>query len=523
LKEISLQAATTGEIKFTPERFQAQYENWMNNLHDWCVSRQIWFGHRIPAWYKIEKSPLERGGASLTRRGVLDNIYVGEEPPTDGEWEQDPDTLDTWFSSGMWTFSTLGWPDNYKNGAKSGDLAKFHPTAVLETGFEILTLWVSRMILMSYYALGEKPFSDVYLHGMILDDKGKKMSKSKGNGIDPLDVIAKYGTDSLRLALLVGNTPGNNARLSMEKVEAQRNFVNKLWNISRFILSTVDKKYYSISTDKFPEAETLSDKWILDRLLSTIRTATAYINQFLFSQAGELLVNFTCDDFSDWYIEASKFENSSKRDEILIYVLKNILKLWHPFMPFVTEAIWKKFNESMLMVESWPKYVEFNEQWVKFSEEGVGEKFKTVSSVIMAIRNARAENKVEPAKKVEAVIYAGKDIEIIKQNEILIKSLKTGISDLKISPKGEKISGAIYAAVGDIEIYLLGAVDSAKEKARLEKEIANLENFIKALNGKLSNQEFVGKAPTKVVEAEKDKLAKAEIELDKLKEQFSKF
>jgi valyl-tRNA synthetase len=510
LKEISLQAATSGEIKFTPERFQAQYENWMNNLHDWCVSRQIWFGHRIPAWYKTIKNEELKIKNSIGDK----EIYVGENAPAGDDWIQDEDTLDTWFSSGMWTFSTLGWPDNFKNGVKSGDLAKFHPTAVLETGFEILTLWVSRMILMSYYALGEKPFSDVYLHGMILDDKGKKMSKSKGNGIDPLDVIAKYGTDALRLALLIGNTPGNNARLSMEKVEAQRNFVNKLWNISRFILGELKIQNEKLKINE--EELTGAENWILGKLNNLIGETKKDIEAFAFSQAGEKLIDFVWNDFADWYLEASKFEESENKQTILLYTLRTILKLGHPFMPFVTEVIWKKFNDSMLMVE---KYPDVGTQNLAFLPQQNG--FELAKNIILAIRNARAENKVEPARKVEAIIYAGKNLDAVKQNEILIKSLKTGISDLKISEKGEKISGAIYAAVGEIEIYLLGAVDSEKEKIRLEKEITNLENFVKALNGKLSNQEFVGKAPEKVVNIEKEKLTKAEMELNKLKTQLS--
>jgi valyl-tRNA synthetase len=515
LKEVSLEASTTGEIEFTPERFKDQYENWMNNLHDWCVSRQIWYGHRIPAYYKDEK------------------IFVGEEKPEGDGWTQDEDTLDTWFSSGMWTFSTLGWPNNFKDGVKSGDLAKFHPTAVLETGFEILTLWVSRMILMSYYALGEKPFSDVYLHGMILDDKGKKMSKSKGNGIDPLDVIAKYGTDSLRLSLLIGNTPGNNARMSMEKVEAQRNFVNKLWNVSRFIIGSeeIREKREAIKMGEVTDAQA----WILSRCEDLISSVRRGLDNFTFSAAGEEIINFIWNDLADWYLEASKFEESANKQAVLEYVLRTVLKLLHPYAPFVTEAIWRKFNDTMLMVEKYPQAWELqisndktiNPMETNFSDDvlayrAVVEKggFELAKNIILAIRNARAENKVEPARKVEAVIYAGNNLEAVKQSEILIKSLKTGISDLKISENGEKITGAIYAAVGGIEIYLLGAVDAEKEKARLEKEIANLENFVKALNGKLSNQEFVGKAPEKVVAIEKEKLAKAEMELGKLKEQL---
>jgi valyl-tRNA synthetase len=632
LKEISLEASTEGKIKFTPERFKDQYENWMNNLHDWCVSRQIWFGHRIPAWYfdesriknyelrnwdlkifgdeiyqalknktktvetragrakdegkdwaefktgdiidfslvedkaekilqtgvkkkiavvhhfssitemlkevKVEK--IYPGKTETDYRALMENsfqdrlekngvwafelvepdekiIFVGNETPEGEGWVQDEDTLDTWFSSGMWTFSTLGWPDNCKDGIKSGDLAKFHPTAVLETGFEILTLWVSRMILMSYYALGEKPFSDVYLHGMILDDKGKKMSKSKGNGIDPLDVIAKYGNDALRLALLIGSTPGNNARMSWEKIEAQRNFVNKLWNISRFILGDraqgVGLKDLEINKDNLTGAET----WILNRCNSLIGEVKKDIEVFAFSQVGEKIIDFVWNDFADWYLEASKFEDSENKQAILLHVLRTVLKLLHPFAPFVTEVIWKKFNSSMLMVEKYPEELKNN----FIGSYGVAD-FEEVRKIVVAIRNARSENKIEPAKKVEAVIYGGENTAWLKKNEVLIKSLKTGISDLKISEKGEKISNAIYAAVGGIEIYLIGAIDTEKEKARIEKEISNLEKFVAALNGKLSNQEFVGKAPEKVVAVEKEKLAKAEMELAKLKEQLGK-
>ncbi|MDD4902339.1 MAG: class I tRNA ligase family protein [Patescibacteria group bacterium] len=679
LKEVALAVATSGEIKFTPDRFRGQYENWMYNLHDWCVSRQIWYGHRIPAWYKknsqipnskfqipeneevyvgenapedktnfvflhgsyqsvVGKDPLAWLNGKLNRPDnfwhvlpnidqpdrlkqaefVLKNAKINEDtvmvthsrggtlalklieehdlkikklvlispalktpvklgrknydnlvidfakvkknvgeivcfqpgidhavPLEDQEelarllgarvikvpeaashfnelenqkileelqkdiWTQDEDTLDTWFSSGMWTFSTLGWPDTYKDGIKSGDLAKFHPTAVLETGFEILTLWVSRMILMSYYALGEKPFSDVYLHGMILDDKGKKMSKSKGNGIDPLDVIAKYGTDSLRLALLIGSTPGNNSRMSWERIEAQRNFVNKLWNVSRYILSRAEGNFNrKVDVNNL----TTADIWISYRINDAVAAITKDIESFSFSQAGEKLIDFVWNDLADWYLEASKFEDGENNKAILLEILRKVLKLAHPFAPFVTEVIWKKFNDSLLMVEPWPM--------LGTDELEVSNSFDLAKEVIMAIRNARAENKVEPAKKVEAVIYAGSDAKLIRENEILIKSLRTGISDLKILAKGEKIPNAIYATVGGIEIYLLGAVDAAKEKARLEKEIASLEKFAAALQGKLSNQEFIGKAPEKVVAVEKEKLAKAQIELDKLKEQL---
>jgi valyl-tRNA synthetase len=409
----------------------------------------------------------------------------------------------------MWTFSTLGWPDNFKDGVKSGDLAKYHPTAVLETGFEIITLWVSRMILMSYYALGEKPFSNVYLHGMVLDANGKKMSKSKGNGIDPLTVIEQYGTDALRLSLMIGSTPGNNTRMSMEKVEAQRNFVNKLWNVSRYILSNDD---LSNGKEEIDGGKlTIAEAWIMNRCNNLVYQMRSDIENYAFSAAGEKFIDFIWNDFADWYIEASKFERSENKRAVLLHVLRTVLKLGHPFMPFVTEVIWKKFNDSMLMVERYPE----------IDNNYAASEFYLIMEVIKAVRNARAENKVEPAKKVDTVIYAGTNVELLKANEVLIKSLKTGIGNLEIKEKGEKVSGAICAVVGDIEIYLVGAVDAEKERARLEKEIANLERFVAALNGKLSNQEFVGKAPEKVVAVEKEKLSKAQAELNKLKEQLS--
>ncbi len=503
IKEKAIEAGEKEDIKFYPERFGKTYDHWMKNLHNWCISRQIWFGHRIPIWYKG------------------DEVYAGDSAPEGEGWVQDEDTLDTWFSSGMWTFSTLGWPDNFKDGVKTGDLAKFHPTQVLETGHEILTLWVSRMIMMSFFALGEKPFSDVYLHGMILDDKGKKMSKSKGNGIDPIDVIEKFGTDAVRLSLLIGNTPGNSMKLSEEKIGSYRNFANKLWNISRFILSSVDEKSYSTSADALPKTETISDKWIVDELLCAARITTAYISSYDFSLAGEYLKDFTYNKLADWYLESSKFEESSSRDEVLIYVLKNLLKLWHPMIPFVTEVVWDEFNESILMVESWPKYEELNREWVEFSEKGVSEDFKLIQDIIVAIRNVRAENKVEPTKKLEAVIYAGDKLELIKENEKLITKLKTGIESLEIKESGPKLEKEIYANVNGIEIYLLGAIDTEKEKIRLEKEIDNLDKLVKSISGKLNNKEFVERAPEAVVAREKERMENAQTELNNLKNQLN--
>ena len=520
LKEKAIEAAETKEIKFVPERFHKVYKNWMENLHDWCISRQIWFGHRIPVWYRLGKDAYEvyKSDPEKTRYLLGVDYFIPDHEISEDEAAreyliQDPDTLDTWFSSGIWTFSTLGWPDNYQDGKKIGDLARFHPTQVLETGFEILTLWVSRMIIMSYFALGEIPFSYVYLHGMVLDEKGKKMSKSKGNGIDPLDIISKYGADAARLALLVGNTPGNNLKLGEEKISAQRNFINKLWNISRYILEKAEGTFYKEIDFK---NLTLADNWILAKLDKLIAEVTIDIKEFNFSQAGEKLVAFTKDDLADWYLEVSKFEDSPNKVAILLNILRNILKLWHPFIPFVTETIWQKFNSKLLLVEAWPVFVHSN----RHGATGEVKNFEIVKEVITAIRNVRSENGIEPARKLKAIIYAGEELELLKANEVLIKSLRTGIEELEIKESGEKIPQAIYAAIGKIEIYLPNAVDTVKEKIRLEKEIANLEKFVSILENKLSNKEFTGKAPAKVVAIEQEKLANAKIELEKLNSQL---
>jgi len=488
LKERSLEAAQKGEIKFIPERFNKRYCDWMENMHDWCISRQIWFGHQIPVWYKGEE------------------IYVGLEAPSGDGWQQDLDTLDTWFSSGMWTFSTLGWPNSYKGGKKSGDLEKFHPTQVLETAYEILTLWVSRMIMMSFFALGEVPFKQVYLHGLVLDDKGKKMSKSKGNGIDPLDVIPKYGTDALRLALLMGTTPGNDSRFSEEKIEAKRNFINKLWNISRFILSSTDEKYFAVSATKAPEGKTLADDWIINEANKLIKTVTERFDNFEFSLAAEELHEFTWNKLADWYLEIAKVEGN--KEVILVYLLKNILILWHPFVPFVTETIWESFNDDLLMVAKWPTA----QIPSKIKENGI----EQIQEIIIAIRNARSENKIEPAKKIEAVIYGHKNVALIDGHKEVIKNLKTGLSVLEVKESGEKIAGAILVLVGETEIYLISKVDANKEKERLVKERINLEKLISSQEQKLKNIDFISRAPEKIVAGEKEKLNNYQQDLNKI-------
>jgi len=376
----------------------------------------------------------------------------------------------------------------------------------METGYEIITLWVSRMIMMSFFALDEIPFSKVYLHGMILDKNGKKMSKSKGNGINPLDMIAKFGTDATRLVVLMGSTPGNDSRFSEDKVEAKRNFINKLWNISRFILTSVDEKFYHTSYKQAPKTITLADQWIVDKFAHLIWQTTEHLNNFDFSLAAEGLTEFTWNELADWYLEIAKIEKD--KEEILIYILKNLLILWHPFIPFITEKIWSTFNDDLLMVAVWPTYNK--------PVEIASSNFDLLRDIIVAVRNARSEHKIMPAQKLAAVIYGRGETEFLSGQKNLLQKLKTGLDKIDIAASGEKPAGAITIVVRDMEIYLIGAVDESKEKDRLLKERANLEKMVAIQEKKLSQADFVNNAPAAIVEAEQWKLADYQTKLKKI-------
>jgi len=513
IKEISVKAVRSGvfgnkKINIYPERFEKSYFNWMDNLHDWCISRQILFGHQVPVWYKDGD-------------GDEKEIYVGVDAPSGDGWVQDTDTLDTWFSSGLWTFSTIAnSPDEIKveDGKliiDNDDFKKFHPTDVLETAYDILFFWVARMIIMTTYAVGDIPFKDVYLHGLVLDENGKKMSKSKGNVVNPLDMIDEYGTDATRLSLVIGSTPGNDSKLSDEKITGYRNFVNKLWNIARYVLQLDGVSGGDIDTKDL----TLADRWILGKVGSLVKDTADDIKKYNFSQAGERLKEFTRNDFADWYLELSKFEKNNNKNVILIKILKDLLKLWHPFIPFVTEEIWKNLSkDKMLISESWPDYTEYS----KFTKSKTINDFDKIKNIITAIRNARAENKVEPSKKIEAVIYAGKNIKLIKSQEVLIKSLRTGVGSVEIKKSGKKPSSSsgksIYIVEDGVEIYLVGAVDSGKEIKRIEKEIDDIKKYITSINGKLNNSDFVKNAPSAIVKREKDNLKNSSDKLLELEE-----
>jgi len=530
LKDLMREAVTVGhnkdakqKVKITPDRFKKIYLNWIDNLRDWCISRQIWWGHRIPVWYKDKSqinpksetknppiSPFAKGGL----KGISEKeIYVGIEPPKGEGWVQDPDTLDTWFSSGLWTFSILGWPEQTEN------LKTFHPTSWMQMGSELVFFWMARMILMSTYAIGQIPFRDVYIHGILRDKDGRKFSKSLGNGINPLEISKKYGTDALRLSLILGTTPGNDMRFYEEKVEGYRNFVNKLWNISRYIIEKSGGSKPAEETKINPKDCSVADLWILRKMMNLINDADSDLANYNFSGAGEKLRDFAWNDFADWYLEASKIENNKQKEIILNIILRDLLKLCHPFIPFVTEAIWQKIGgRGFLMVEKWPVRDTY-EKAIKAADKTYS--FQPVIDIVKAIRNLRAENKIEPALKIKVIFIAkDKDVkDLIKSQKEIIKGLAR-LSDFAVEIKKRKITKAVSAFVGGVEIYLPpeGAIDISKEIERIAKETAENEKIFRELSGRLANKDFLTKAKKEIVEEAKEKLKASKEALEKLKE-----
>ncbi len=519
LKRLAVDAVRSGRVEIVPDRFEKVYYHWMENLRDWCISRQIWFGHRIPVWYcsscYVEDGGEERAGAAAKESRRHEGVIVSVEPPTKcptcGRAEdlagitQDPDTLDTWFSSGSWTFSTLGWPE------KTADLKKFHPTSVLETGYDILFFWVARMILMSAYAVGDIPFEKVYLHGLVRDEQGRKMSKSLGNIIDPLDVVAKFGTDAVRLSLIIGNSPGNDLKLSEEKIAHFRNFANKLWNIARFVLRSSAGARRPTSQ---PKGKTLADRWLLSRLNAVVKSVTDDLEAMNFSRPGETLQEFTWTELADWYLEIAKIEG--QKGEILLYVLETVLKLWHPFMPFVTEEIYRLAfstgHNDYLMVAPWPK------SGAKPDAAALKE-FVLVQELVVAVRNLRATYKVEPGKRIDVTLACGAKKALVMAQSAVI----SGLAKLDKMEFGAATGSANATAVVhgiQISVPLGSLVDLGAEKKRLAEELAQAEKYLASLEGKLKNQDFVARAPAQVVAAEREKLALQRDKIAKLKSQL---
>ncbi|OGL99938.1 valine--tRNA ligase [Candidatus Uhrbacteria bacterium RIFOXYC12_FULL_57_11] len=461
-------AVESGKTKIIPERFEKTYFQWTDTLRDWNVSRQLWYGHRVPVWYRN------------------DEIFVGTEAPEGDGWTQDPDTLDTWFSAGMWTFTTLGWPD-----LDSADLRTYHTTSVLETGYDILFFWVVRMMLMTTYLMDEVPFKTVYLHGLVRDEQGRKMSKSLDNIINPLDMIAKYGADATRLSLVIGSTPGNDTKLSEEKIAGYRNFTNKLWNISRFVLTSVE----SVGVPEVIVPKTLADRWILSRLDATLASVTKKLAAYEFSAAGEELRDFTWNDFADWYLEIAKIQDRAATDPILLHILEAVMRMWHPFMPFVTEQIWSSFKETTLMIEAWPVAGGMH-------DEAVEREFAVVQEAIVTIRNIRATQKVGPAKKVSVTVSEA--------------SLLAYAETIKWLARVEELT------LGDKQgiQLVLGTMDVEAEHKRLTAERDQLYAYVTATEARLANAEFAAKAPEKVVAQMRSRRDEAAAKLAAIKAQL---
>lgn len=493
LAEPAIEAVRNGTIKFVPERFSKIYFNWMENIQDWCISRQLWWGHRIPAYYC---------------QGCGEMTVAREQPDTcpicgSSNLEQDPDTLDTWFSSALWPFSTLGWPE------KTKDLEYFYPTDVLVTGYDIIFFWVARMIFSGLEHMGKEPFSHVFIHGIVRDAQGRKMSKSLGNGIDPLEVIGKYGTDALRFALTTGNSPGNDLRFSTEKVEAGRNFANKIWNATRFVLMNFDEDadFSRVDRSKF----TTADKWILSRANTLAREVTENLDNFELGIALQKIYEFIWEEFCDWYIELVKPRLFDREDPtrleaqwVLNHVLGVAMKLLHPYMPFVTEEIYRNLinDDDSIMISAWPVYDESME--FAGDERDMG----LIMDAIKAVRNIKAEMNVPPSKKNKLIFVAGdSERRILEDGKRFIERL-AGASEIVIqADKSGVPDDAVTAVLAGAEIFipLEDLVDIAKELERLEKEKANLEKELERVNSKLSNEGFISKAPAKVVEEEQAK------------------
>jgi len=515
LKDLMRDAVTTGLhgdatqlVKILPDRVTKEYLDRIEQLRDWCLSRQIWWGHRIPVWYC----------AKNCRGPIVSRTDVTACPGCGGAVEQDPDTLDTWFSSGMWTFSTLGWPD------KNADLQTFHPTSWMQMGYEIRYLWLMRMVLMSCYALDQIPFKDVYIHGILRDESGKKFSKSSGNGIDPIEVVERYGRDALRISLLLGISPGNDSKFYEEKIESGRNFTNKLWNIARYVLQTTDVEH--AKSDVQPEVKTLADGWILARYADVQERVTKFIEEYQFSQAGELLRDFTWSDFADWYLEIAKVEKD--KDAILTHVLVNLLKLWHPFMPFVTEYVWSLMgNKRQLIVSPWPTNPPaplsqggVNEAENPLVKGGIEGGFDLIRSLITDIRRLRSENGVEAAAFVQVAIVAGESTrKLIEENLAVIKHLAR-LESVDFVPAIAQGWPTVMSGTCSVGLNLASGFDVAKEKEKIQTEIAALKPYITSTEAKLQNAEFTSKAPEKVVNDMKAKLEEAKAKIEALEKRL---
>ena len=521
LAEMSAESVRNGEVKFVPERFTKVFLNWMDNIQDWCISRQLWWGHRIPVWYFQN----------------CHEVIVAREDPTECpkcgsvDLKQDPDVLDTWFSSGLWPFSVFGWPEETR------DFRYFYPTSVMETGYDIIFFWVARMVMDGLFFTGKAPFHTVYLHGMVRDDKGQKMSKTKNNVIDPLVLMNEYGTDALRFSLVVGSSPGNDQNVGAKKVEANRNFANKVWNIGRFVINAINNVKDPIKTE--PQW-TLADSWIWSRTRQTVNSVNSLFESYQFGEAGRQVYEFLWNDFADWYLEASKRQMAEGGDRaaytaiILADVLGLMLRLLHPFTPYVTEALYGYLKEACetneiiynpnvdwaehLIVARWPERMP-QEEW----EESAVKDFELIQEMVRAIRNLRSELKLEPNKAIDAILVSGNKTDFLNSNKSLLIDL-AGLNEngLQILPNKTQTEGLTVLVIEDIEVYLdlTASTDGEQDRERLEKELTEAESHIARLE-KLLSSPFAQKAPANVVDAEREKLAGYKNSAEKLRERLN--
>ena len=493
LAKPAVESVEKGEIKFVPERFTKNYMNWMNGTRDWCISRQLWWGHRIPAWYCDDC-----GATTVSKDDVCTCSKCGSK-----NIEQDPDTLDTWFSSALWPFSTLGWPE------QTEDLKKYYPTNTLVTGYDIIGFWVSRMIFSGLAYTDKAPFDTVLIHGLVRDSQGRKMSKSLGNGIDPLEIIDEYGADALRFTLATGNSPGNDMRFSDEKVKASRNFANKLWNAARFVMMYLGEDY---KYNGLPDELLTVDKWIISKANTLAKEVTENLEKYELGIAVQKLYDFIWDIFCDWYIEIAKIRLQGDDEQakenvkaVLVFVLTYILKLLHPFMPFITEEIYQAIphNDESIMVSAWCNY----DESLNFKTEE--EETQKVMTAIRAIRNRRAEMNIPPSKKAKVYVETA-DVDVFKSGAEFIIRLASA-SDVEVQGNAfDGLNNVVTIITNDAKVYIpMGdLIDFEAEKKRLEKELAAAQDKLDFINKKLNNPGFVNKAPEKVVAQNREDAAK---------------
>ncbi len=500
LAKKAIEVVKDGRIKFVPERFSKTYLNWMENVHDWCISRQLWWGHQIPAWYCDDC-----GEITVSREDATECAHCRSK-----NIHRDEDVLDTWFSSALWPFSTMGWPE------KTPELGYWYPTTVMVTGYDIIFFWVARMIFSAMEHLDEIPFETVFIHGLVRDSQGRKMSKSLGNGIDPLDMCDQFGADALRFNLITGNSPGNDMRFYVEKCEAMRNFCNKLWNASRFVMMNL-----TIEKNELPDKLEIEDKWILSKLNDLCREVCDNMDSFELGVAAGKIYDFIWDSYCDWYIELTKprlnggdEESKLAAQKVLLYVLTEILKLLHPFMPFITEEIWQALPHEgeALMIERYPEW----KAELSFPQDE--ENFEMVMAAIKAVRARRSEMNVPPSKKAHLIIATDKAA-AFEAGVSYVRKLAYA-SEVSVQPvPPEKTDGMVTVITDNARMYMPMAelVDMEKEKARMEKELANAEKQLAGQIAKLSNENFVTRAPESVVNVEREKKARLEALIENLK------